>query len=752
MIKSWAFDVEVLPNLFSITFVNLNDYLQKCKCETEVNGKKKVIALTKKYKVSEIKAILDTVECKQFVITDFDDAQLMDIVEFISGMSAKFETSIDGNQVPVRYDLYGYNIIGYDNLMIACFMMYFDQFDKTKDLIRKLYETSQEIIKSQSDDSFYENHELIGYKNYKLPYASVDIMKVFALNKAGVNVDKDTGERKAYPKSLKQTSINLQWYELLEFELPDICDKDRHYYSSPTYKSMTNEELTKLIRPFDRYIIEEYVAPMLHYNKNDVFIVCEAVRQKIDEIRLRYSISSAYHIDVLSSARSNIADKLVTKFYSEMSGLPVNNFIKLRTERTKLSFNKIIFPHIKFKTKQLQDLLEEMKTITITRTNKDAFSREITFYGTTYTIATGGIHSQDPPRILRSTDEYTYRHHDYTSYYPSIIISYKIAPKHLNEAVFVKLVKYLKETRVAAKHGGDVEVVKGIPNKVVAEVLKIVINAIYGKLGSDTYFLYDRLAQMKVTINGQLMTMTLVEELELNGMHVVSANTDGIVVKIPNDKRDLFDEITTRWNEFNKMGADGEDYSMIVSRDINNYLDVQLDGSIEYKGALDPNMYINNLQKGYDMPIVARAVAEYFINDVPVMETLTKCTDILDFCKTQNVGRNFTLEYIRIVNGEQVATNYQRNTRFYVSLHGGVLNKVSPAGARSRLAAGVLVRPINTLTDDPISSRNIDYKYYYNECMKIINPIMLGITPKGKGKSKIKKFGGMYNNLFDLEE
>jgi hypothetical protein len=152
------------------------------------------------------------------------------------------------------------------------------------------------------------------------------------------------------------------------------------------------------------------------------------------------------------------------------------------------------------------------------------------------------------------------------------------------------------------------------------------------------------------------------------------------------------------------------------------------------------------------MPIVARAVAEYFINDVPVMETLTKCTDILDFCKTQNVGRNFTLEYIRIVNGEQVATNYQRNTRFYVSLHGGVLNKVSPAGARSRLAAGVLVRPINTLTDDPISSRNIDYKYYYNECMKIINPIMLGITPKGKGKSKIKKFGGMYNNLFDLEE
>ena len=43
------------------------------------------------------------------------------------------------------------------------------------------------------------------------------------------------------------------------------------------------------------------------------------------------------------------------------------------------------------------------------------------------------------------------------------------------------------------------------------------VSIIDGKLGSDTYFLYDRFAQMQVTINGQLMTMTLVEELELNG-------------------------------------------------------------------------------------------------------------------------------------------------------------------------------------------------------------------------------------------
>jgi hypothetical protein len=206
------------------------------------------------------------------------------------------------------------------------------------------------------------------------------------------------------------------------------------------------------------------------------------------------------------------------------------------------------------------------------------------------------------------------------------------------------MVAYLKDTRVKCKHGGDIDVIKGVPNKIAAEALKIVINSIYGKLGSELFFLYDRFAQLQVTINGQLMTMTLVEELELNGIHVISANTDGIVIKLPRDKFNVYKDITDRWNEFNKMGADYEEYDRIISRDINNYFDIQTTGDIEYKGALDPKQYIKNLSKGYDMPIVAKAVFEYFANNVPVMETLHKHTDILDFClfKACSIG-SFTL-------------------------------------------------------------------------------------------------------------
>ena len=445
-----------------------------------------------------------------------------------------------------------------------------------------------------------------------------------------------------------------------------------------------------------------------------------------------------------------------------MSGLTKDKFIKGRTERTRLSFNKIIFTHIKFKTPELQQLLEEMKQVYVYHTNDSDFSKEITFHGTTYKLACGGIHSQDPPRVCISDDNFTYIHWDYTSYYPSIMISYMIAPKHLHKHSFVKMVSFLKDTRVKCKHGGDVNVIEGVPNKIAAEALKIVINSIYGKLGSELFFLYDRFAQLQVTINGQLMTMSLVEALELEGIHVISANTDGIVLKLPKGKEEVFKSITEAWNKANKMSADGESYKILVSRDVNNYFDIQTNGDIEYKGALDPKQYLKDLKKGYDMPIVAKAVFEYFAHNVPVMETLQKHTDILDFCKTQNVGKQFDVTYDIVENGKVKSIKSQRHVRFYVSTKGVVIQKENKLDRnRIKLASGLPVVILNSLDDKPIEERNINYGYYKDECYKIIDPIKLGISPTMKanpkkgvksGKNLIKKYSRDYLTLFDNED
>ena len=212
MIHSWAYDVEIFPNLFSVTFINLKDYMKVFSdC---VNEKGKPIALTEKLTVSEIKSRLDTVENKIFKISDSDDSQLLELAAYINNMQAHYDTIEDKDgkiiQVPNRTDLYGFNSLAYDDLMIKGFMMRFNRYDTTKALIKYLYNLSKKIIDLQKDKSaFYVDKDLETLRNYKLPYATVDVQQVYGLHSASVTVDKE-GVRNKFPKSLKQTSINLK--------------------------------------------------------------------------------------------------------------------------------------------------------------------------------------------------------------------------------------------------------------------------------------------------------------------------------------------------------------------------------------------------------------------------------------------------------------------------------------------------------------------------------------------------------------
>lgn len=170
---------------------------------------------------------------------------------------------------------------------------------------------------------------------------------------------------------------------------------------------------------------------------------------------------------------------------------------------------------------------------------------------------------------------------------------------------------------------------------------------------------------------------------------------------------------------------------------------------------MNPKMYAVDLTKGYSMPVVAQAVSNYFLDNKPILESLYECTNILDFCITQNVGHQFHVEYT--ING---STNIlQRNVRYYVSNNGGILEKVhNETNARSGLCAGSQVNILNTLDDKRIELRDINYSYYYNEALKIINPIKLQISPNQKGdahngiksgKALLKQYSGQFQSLFD---
>lgn len=618
MILSYAYDVEILPNFFSITIVDVGDYLRTFAdaCVINKKGNKIPVPLTQIYTVEEIKEKLDKVQRKCFYITDTDDSQLLPMLGYLNEMRPHYTDE----RIAVRSDMFGYNSSKYDRLMVAALLMFANQTNSTKELITKLYETSKNIISFQDNPEMSRSdYFLSSLRKYSIPYKDIDVMTIFALNKVGKGVN-SKGETIYFGKSLKQTSINLQWYELLEHELPPISDVDIHFYNKDyRYKDMTYDQLNQLVDKWDRYVVSEWIADIMHYNLNDVFIVCEMIRLYIDEVRLRYNISKAYEVDVLSSSRSNIADNLFVKFYSEFSGLAESQWRGRKTERTAMSFKRVIFPFIKFKTKELQELLEEMKKVVIysigkkalkeiapkypelkyLKTNNESGWFEVKINNLIYTIATGGLHSQDIPRELKSkltfvddwklsdckeggskeedapsiwdviTDNsYIYVHWDIASFYPSIMDVYKIAPAHMNEGVFVKLIHWLKETRVTAKHSKE-DYIDGIPKDVLAQVLKIVINSIYGKLGFEKGDICDRLAVLKVTINGQLMIMMLCESLELAGIEVVSANTDGIVVKLHKKNKAKFEEIADEWKRLTKLDADSEEYRCYINRDIN---------------------------------------------------------------------------------------------------------------------------------------------------------------------------------------
>ena len=776
-LQQFAYDVEVLPNYFSITVVDLTDYLKTFSdcCNIKIKkGKevKKPIPLVEKLTVKEIIERLDKVKCWQFDITDYDDSQHLSFMKFINDLAPHQV----GNDIIITY-MYGFNSASYDKFMMACFLMYSGITNTVGELCKKLHETSKNIIDLQNDrEAFFKDYYMKTLREYPLPYKDIDVMKIFALNKVGSGTN-EKGEKVYFGKSLKQTSINIKWYELLEWELPPISEIDCQLYQSrPRYKGLTIDQLNSLIDKWDRLMVENYRPPMKHYNKNDVFIVCEIVRLFIDEIRLRYNLSKTYEVDLMNSSRSNIANILFKKFYSDFSGLRPEQWTGKKTERTTMSFKRVIFDNVSFKTKYMQDYLERIRKTIVSSVSKDSFQENVIIGNLTYTMATGGLHSQDPPRKLVSKLEYNnikddniwntltdnsfiYVHFDIASFYPSLMGAYRIAPEHLDTGVFTKLINWLKNTRVEAKHSKE-EFIDGIPKDLLAQALKIVINSIYGKLGDENSDICDRLAVLKVTINGQLFVLMLCEELEMNDIEVVSANTDGIVVKLYKKDKAKFDEITNRWLEKTKLGADSELFSHYIDRDINNYLFKEIGKDAGYKGDFNPKLYIEDLQKGYNQPIVAQAVENYFLYDKPVLETLYEATDILDFCKTQNIGRQFHVEFNTGVNTQEL----QRNVRFYVSKSGGILCKVNnTTKSINNLCAGYRVKVLNTLDDKPITERDIDYEYYHNEAYKIIDPIMLGISPNLKGdktkgtksgKALLKKYGGggSYATLFDDNE
>lgn len=727
-----CYDVEVTRNYFSVVFVDLRSYLKVFSDCVDNEGK--AIPLIDKLTVAEIKQRLETIPKKRFVLYEDDDTDLFSLLYWLQQ----------------KADYFGYNNRKYDRLMLSALLMYYNQFDKPSKLITFLYETSQRVIRSSNNDTLWTDNFTSLILRNNVAFRDLDLFQIFRLDH--------------YHKSLKQTSINIKWYNLKEYTMPPIGDLDRHYYHErlPEAKGMTDRELNIHYRNvFERFIPKEYLNEMADYNDNDVYIVAELIRMNQEEVLLRYRISEEYKVDVYSASRSTIADKVIVKLYSKFTGLHPKAFIDTKTIRRKILVSEILSDKIAFSTPELNDILSDIRSLTL-RGEKGEFDREFTFMGTSYTIATGGLHSNEIPAVYVENSDSIIVDRDVASYYPNMIRSLKVCQKHLIPKAWFRIADTIVDERLEHKHlakDKSLDVMERDKHATAAACLKIVANAgIFGKMGSEKSFLCDKKAMYQVTINGQLFLLMLIEKLELAGIHVISANTDGIVTIVPRELEQTADDICHWWEKHLGLELEFTYYTKYVTEGVNSYLTVKRGGSSKFKGRMNPKMFLEDLSKGYNSPIVAKCVTEYFINGTPVMETLRNAKSILDFCRTQNVNHNYRLEFTHVVDGKIRTDVVQRNTRFYISSTGGTLMKVESMGwnerneeqvKKSSLCAGQRVSICNTVDDTDISELNVNYLYYYNEAMAIIEPIEQSRNNKGKGKRLVKKYYGMRNTLFD---
>jgi len=435
--------------------------------------------------------------------------------------------------------LIGFNNISYDNAVLRFIQL---KYGYVPSLPKEIFELSKRLISDENrrDDDILK---LRYPRDVFFSWSSLDLLKVMAFDRMGV--------------SLKQVAINLK-HELIQ-DLPYQYD----------YKIKTEDE----------------IQTVLSYNLNDTRITRKLYFSIQPQIKLREEIGKIYGVDVSNASDSKMGNIILEHFYKEELGADIRALKDLRTKRALVKLKECIPSVTEFETKELNELKKEIGDTTVYSYNKFKFEKKIYFKGTRYSIGSGGIHSMEGACRFDETTDKKIISCDIASMYPSCIIINNIYPKHLGPD-FVKIVSSLTAERLSSKKS----------NKVKADGLKISINGLYGKLNSDTFWLEDALAMLRVTIAGQLYILMLIEMLELSGIHCVSANTDGLECIVNRNKENEYYNICKQWEQKTGFMLEYTYYKSYIKRDVNNYIAVSIDGKVKTKGAFIPEIDLQPLQ------------------------------------------------------------------------------------------------------------------------------------------------------------
>ena len=481
---------------------------------------------------------------------------------------------------------------------------------------------------------------------------------------------------------------------------------------------------------FDQPLPIDKIDEMIAYNINDVESTTELLNRLKEQIDLRLFIEKEHGIDCLSMDSVKMAETFLLEEYSKRSGIPKNVIKEMRSPMDYIPLKDVILPFIKYKNPKLQDVLEDMKKQIVYSKERKGYEKRFVLSNVVYSVGVGGIHSIHTPKIFLPKDDEHIGHADVTSMYPSLLIKYQLGPRHLGK-LFCDIFEGIYYERIEAKRTGQ---------KIKNLFLKIVLNSPTGKMQQEVSWMYDPFNVFKIRINGQLILLMLVDRLLELGCEIIQVNTDGVVYRAKNNLKDGIERAIKEVEQITQLGFEVDEYEAFYQYAINDYFGVLKGGEIEEKG-----MFITKtkLGKGLAPVIIPKAVINYFVNKIPVTETIEKDKDIRDFLMSQAVDKKF-----KVVYGEKPI---QRINRFYASINGPYLFKglVDPM----RVVQFIKITFKNgTTVEAPRSEVEEQGKYWYNSDIVSIENIgtrTINLNEVEGLKNMLTKSGVTILNKFD---
>jgi hypothetical protein len=421
------------------------------------------------------------------------------------------------------------------------------------------------------------------------------------------------------------------------------------------------QKMQDLPYPPDAILTHEQMDKTTAYCGNDLDATENLFNALKEPLELRAAVGAEYGINFMSKSDSQIGEGIIRKRVEQITGERVEKVVT----PAGTCFSYKIPPYLSFRHPDLVEMLDRLRETEFYVQHNGKVdlppwlaAKRLTFGESTYAMGIGGLHSTESNRAIHSDDDHVLVDVDVTGYYPNIMLGSGLYPKALGPA-FLDVLRKIVEDRAGHKlRAADItldDVIRAIA-KVAAEGLKIATNGIFGKLGSVYSILYAPHLMIATTLTGQLALLMLIEEAESMGISVMSANTDGLVLRIP---REMFEgiektrftggavkDLIERWEAKTGFNMEAVEYRSLYNISVNSYIAVKPDGTAKLKGPLanpwrtgdgwKPNLR-EQLMKNPQMTIVTNAVVDFVTKRVPIEQTIREGRDIRDFVTVVNV-------------------------------------------------------------------------------------------------------------------